>query len=861
MAATEATTPLGSNDTLHRPLGIDRFAGRKEELASLVRWLDEAVAGNPRAVIVQGDEGTGTATLVQQIKAEVRLRGGVMVSAASRDAEVREPYGVCRSLLTALNRFPNPPVRDWRELHNLVPSLAPSGQPKSHAGSQYRLLEELTDFVRAVAARRPLVIVIDEMQWADVTSWDALEHLLGQLDTDRLMVCLTTRPDALQATTQRIDALARHDLSRRLSLSALTRDEVKQWLEAAFHGQTVAREFLAFVYRHTEGNPFFIAQLLHALVEEGTVWHTQNRWEWTPVSELRFPAGLPALVARRVNRFSSSTQAVLGIASVIGREFDISLLAASAAGSEPVVKLALSEALAAGLVRRTFDRNRNGFAFGHDQITEVLFDLVSRERRQHLHRQVAQALERRPGQSVGEFAKHHDLAGNMSAAYRFAHLAAEDSERIYAYAAATGYLHMAARNATGPAELADTRVKLAHLAETAGRFDEVEELCDLAIEWFETQSERERALSLRRMRERARIQLGQPARVALGVLLELETQAKQLGLDHERVAILGLASQVHGRLGEARTAEKVALESVHMAEQIGDPSLLGEALMRLGQTLLSEAPGRARVYYQQALELFQTTGDVRRQAQAYGNIGAAAHLENRVGEATQAYDRSMAVARAAGIPDVWGVGAMNLAVLLLRSGEHDRARELLAEALAAFAAVKHSQYQLHALYNMAHVERELGLWESALKLYEATSPLAQRIGQSDIEIGSMAGFGICGLELGRMEDAWHSLKSLESRMETRPDWFQGRELVEALFVRMSIKAGEIASALSRLSNALALAELADVYSAAWLAAECAEAMDGQERSQIRPYLERFAERARELGYPEMAKRYDALLTV
>ena len=96
------------------------------------------------------------------------------------------------------------------------------------------------------------------------------------------------------------------------------------------------------------------------------------------------------------------------------------------------------------------------------------------------------------------------------------------------------------------------------------------------------------------------------------------------------------------------------------------------------------------------------------------------------------------------------MAAQNLGVLLQKCGEYDRARELFGDALALFAAVKHSEFQLAALYNMAHVERELGLWESAAELYDATIPLAQRIGQSDIEIGATAGAGVCHLELGRI---------------------------------------------------------------------------------------------------------------
>ena len=282
--------PLPHHDALHRPLAIDRFAGRVEEWASLVGWLDEACSGQPRVVSVFGESGTGTATLLRQLEAEVRLRGGLFAMGVSPNAAVRPPYGVWSALLRATHRFPSAPQREWHELHHLEPGLGRPGDSAAPTGSQYRLLGELTEYIRALAAERPLVVVLDEMQFADSTSWDALEHLLSQIDTDRLLVCLAHQPDSAYDTSPHREMLSRHEIAREIVLSRLTRDDVKQWLEAAFHRQQVGREFLAFLYRHTEGNPLFIAQMLRALIEEGAIWHNGTRWEWSPVSELRLPA-------------------------------------------------------------------------------------------------------------------------------------------------------------------------------------------------------------------------------------------------------------------------------------------------------------------------------------------------------------------------------------------------------------------------------------------------------------------------------------------------------------------------------------------------------------------------------------------
>ena len=303
-----------------------------EELASLTRWLDEACSGQPRVVSVFGETGTGTATLLRQLESEVRLRGGLFAMASSPNASVvrrRTACGVrCFARRTAFRarRTASGTSFSTSSRRSEIRATAPRRPEAS-----IRLLGELTEYIRALAAERPLVIVLDEMQWADSTSWDALEHLLSQLDTDRMMICLAHRPDSAYDTSPHRQMLSRHEIARELVLSRLTRDDVKQWLEAAFHRQQVGREFLAFLYRHTEGNPLFIAQLLRALVEDGAIWHNGTRWEWSPVSELRLPASRTELIAQRLGRFSSSTQAVLGTAAIVGREFDVGLLVGAGA--------------------------------------------------------------------------------------------------------------------------------------------------------------------------------------------------------------------------------------------------------------------------------------------------------------------------------------------------------------------------------------------------------------------------------------------------------------------------------------------------------------------------------------------------
>jgi diguanylate cyclase (GGDEF)-like protein len=853
-ASTDTAEPT------HLPLSIERFVGRAEEVRALVRFLEDASTGRPRVVAISGEAGVGKTTLLRQLEPEVRLRAGSLVSGRCHEADVQPPYAPWAEAIAAIRRLDSAPQRAWRELPHLVPTLAGEQPPEAHVGSKYMLLEEIAEYIRLAAAIRPLVVVLDDMQWADSASWDMLEYLVPQLEGERLLICLTIRAEETQGESlERRRRLSRNEMFHEIGLGRLTRDELKQWLEAAFHRQDIGRELLAFLYRHTEGNPLFVVQVLRTLVDEGAIWYNGERWEWRPVSELRLPVGVSDLILRRLSRLSPKSHGILTTAAVIGREFDLDLAIDAGAGTEDELLDAVDEGIRASVLQPSKERGGDRYAFTHGKMAEALRESVNSRRLKKIHERVAQAMERNVPSALAEIATHYDQAGNAEKAHDYAMRAADRARGVYAHQEATDFLRVAERNATSPAQLAEVRVRLAQTAEAVGRYDEAEELCDLAIEWFVGQGDRKRALSLQRMRERLRSLLGQPARRTLEAALALDEEAKDLGLTSERVSLLSLISQAHSRLGERAAAEKIAWECVRMAEGLGDSTLLADALNRLGISIEQDHPTRAAEIYRRALEIYRNAGDYRGQARCHNNLGIAATLQCRWEEAQRELTTAISLGRSAGTPDLWGLAALNLGVVYLKCGEYDRARELYGEALALFAAVKNSERQLYALYNLARLDQERGEHESAAELYDVASSLAQRIGQSDVEIGSLAGAGLSLLRQGKSDAARVAFLSADERMRSRPDWFQGRELVEALSVRIAAEDGRIEDAVRQFDRAIALAEASDLYSAAWLTAACADVLHRHDPAYMRDSVTRYAARVKDLGYNEMSRRYAELL--
>jgi tetratricopeptide (TPR) repeat protein len=885
-----ATAGAAAQATAHLPLGIERFVGRVEEVRSLVRLLEDASSGRPRLVAISGEAGVGKSALLRQLAPEVRLRGGTLVTGRCHEADVQPPYGPWAEVIDALRRRGASPADvAWRELPQLVPSLGGTGPTvvgaaaTGAAGGKYLLLDEIAEFVRAAARERPLVIVLDDVQWADAASWDTLEHLLPQLDDDRVLVCLTIRTEETQGESlERRRRLSRLESFREIVLERLTRDELRQWVEAAFHRQEVGREFLAFLYRQSEGNPLFVVQLLRTLLDEGLVWHSGERWEWKPVSELRLPVGVGDLISRRLGRLSPKAHGVLTACAVLGREFDIDMAVDSGVGSEDDLLDAIDEGVRAAVLHPSTERGGDRYAFTHGLLAESLRESVNARRLKRIHAQIARAMERRSPDAAAEIATHYDRGGDTAGAYRYALLAADRARQVYAHAEGSDFLRVAERNASNAGELAEVRVRRAAIAEATGRYDEAEELCDLAIEWFMAHGVRDRAISLRLVRERVRTLLGQPARATLDSCLALVAEARAIGSElpaiaRDRVMLLRMISQMHGRLGDRAAAERVAWDCVRVAERVGEPALVAASLQRLAVTLERERPEQALEVFHRALDLYRDAGDYPGQASCHNSLGIVHTARGAWAQAELELSTAIALGRTAGTPDVWGLYTLNLGVVFLKVGDHDSARDLFGEALALFAAVRHGERQLYALYNLAHLEHERGDHDAAAELFDVALSLARQVGDSDVEIGAIAGAGLARLERGDVAGATAASREADDALRSRGDWFQGRELVEALSVRAAAAGGALDEARRRFEHAHGLARESDFYSAAWLTARCASALGASAlgasalgasalgaqsapaEDPLAALVRHYAAETRALGYRGLARRYESLL--
>lgn len=569
------------------------------------------------------------------------------------------------------------------------------------------------------------------------------------------------------------------------------------------------------------------------------------------------PTAVRELLTRRLARLSDATREVLTTAAIVGCRFDADLLLATTTRDEETVLDALDEGVRAQVLTACAPDGPTVFEFTHGLLADVLRRSGNPLRMRRIHERVARLLASRPASAPADIATHFDRAGCGPEALSHAMRAADRAMTVYAYDAAATCLTLAARHTSTTVEHAEVAWRQATLDETVGRYEDAERQCEaLLTDHGAGATEIGVARKARRMVQRLRLLRGAPAAEVCANCQQLYEAALAADDQAESVALLMMLSQVHSRLGNDAEAERTANMAVSVARSLGDTALLADAIMREGSAVLTTAPADTVRHYRQALDLFTQRHDRRGQLRCQINIGVACDRAGNHPAAELAYATALEIGREVKATDLTALASMNLGVLLMKLGRFGEATHRFEETLRSATAAHHEPHRLGALYNLAHLARERGDPAGATELYGAAIQLACQLGQLDIHVGATCGIGLAELALGHLAAARAQLQAAQAILNGRQQWFQGRELLVALEVRLQHAAGATDDALRTLRETLAVADRFDSYATVWLAAECAAAVQTADTApdEWQEIIARYTVHARALGYAPLLDR-------
>ncbi|HVF24052.1 MAG TPA: AAA family ATPase, partial [Pyrinomonadaceae bacterium] len=444
LTTTEGAPAVAILDALSR----GRLVGRSDELAEARELWQRAREGRGHAVLLSGEPGAGKTRLAREITIQAAVDGAVVLTGGCYEYEAATPY---LPFVEAFRRWVREEKSDdkLREIlgdnaiqiaklaAEIETRLGPFPERQALGAHEERLLffDAVAQVFSNIARRQSLLFYADDLHWADRGTHWLLGHLLRQLRDERVLIIGAYRETELDRAHPLAKSLVdwnRERLITRIALRRFNEAETSDQLSALL-GENVSGQFAVAVHRETEGNPFFVEEVLKALIEKGSVRRENGHWCRCDMEQLLIPQSVKEAIGNRLDRVSQNCNEVLRVCAILGKVFTFEELAAAVEQNEDTLLDALDEASNAQLIAAG---SSDSFSFTHDKIREVLYEELNPIRRRRLHRHVAEGLKRNCEKfpcAVEKLAHHYIQAGDHEQGLEYAKQAAAEAVRVFAF--------------------------------------------------------------------------------------------------------------------------------------------------------------------------------------------------------------------------------------------------------------------------------------------------------------------------------------------------------------------------------------------------------------------------------------------
>jgi class 3 adenylate cyclase/tetratricopeptide (TPR) repeat protein len=572
------------------------FVGREDEMAELRDAADEALAGHGRLVLMAGEPGIGKTRTAEELATYAQVRGAKVFWGRCHEGEGAPSYWPWVQVIRAYVQGADPVALAWEmgsgaaEIARVVPEVAerigdvPKAPDEEDDQARFRFFEAVANFLGGASSTQPLVLVLDDLHWADEPSLRLLQFLARGTGDAAVLVIGTYRDVELRRDhplSQVLGELAGSQRASRVSLRGLQARDVARYIEMTA-GTEPSQALVETVHEQTEGNPFFVTEVVRLLASEGAL-------ENGAAPSHAIPQGVRDVVGRRLNQLSEDANRALTDAAAIGRVFEGEVLAKVAEMEPARLDAALSEAIAAQLLAQTA---AGRYRFSHALVRETLYEELSAAQRPQLHRRIAEALEQlysadpeRLERHLAELAHHFSesaAVGDPRKAVDYSVRAAKRAFSQVGYEEAAGHLARALEVLDlcepKPEERAALLVALGEAQAKAGKFVPARQTLERAFDATRDLGESDLIC-------RAALGIGYVADV--GGLDERVVEVLEAALDaigpedsDTRARLLGFMAQEHYWVDPQGRSAAFFDEATEMARRLGDERTLGWLLSR-----------------------------------------------------------------------------------------------------------------------------------------------------------------------------------------------------------------------------------------------------------------------------------------
>lgn len=788
------------------------FVGRESGLELINLWWTRAIQGQGRLLLISGEAGVGKTRLMEEFMRLSQEQGGRVLWGNARAVEAIPYQAIVRALRSALPMLAALEIGPlWlAAVSELIPEIRsrrldagtplPTPVHLDPDRDRNRLFEGIARCLEGLARPRPLVLILDDLHWAGAGTARLLEFLARRAPQHRLLILAAYRQDEIPGVHP-LRKLRRHlqadNLITHLALGRLNAQAVHNMIAGISGLGEEAIDLARQLYAVSEGNPFFLSELILDRIEAGDIRMEGGRWQVQKQMPTVLPARMDDAIAGRVTRLDAASKSLAEVAAIIGASFNVELLREVCGWSESKVLDALDVLMDYHLVREATGRGRFDYAFAHHLIQTTLYEHIPVARRRRRHRRVAHVLlslnpQQRDDLAV-ELAFHFERGGEPQQAAGYHLRAARRTLAAYADDEALDSLQQALKLASDPALRYDVialqedvhhrhgtraaqETELSALAVLAGQLHDNDRACDvlrrrirLARSLGQREVEGELVAALKQRAATSGLTTWQAealrAEATYHMLLSQYDSSRVLlkkALWHYRsmddvrgqVTCLCLLAEIAVHQSRFDQVDTLLRQANALVEALDDLALLARTLGTASRAAFTHRDfGASRVLAGQMLALCRTIGDREGEADAHARLAATLARLFQVSRALGHYEKATSLYADMGKRQGQAAVLLNRGMLANTLGRYAEAMAGFRQAELLFAAMHDRRGIASCAINLSAVAIYQGDYRLAQEYASAARALAHTIQIPLFEAAALGNLGEAELKLGEPKRA------------------------------------------------------------------------------------------------------------
>lgn len=746
---------------------IPNFIGRKEELERLRELYQSAANHELQVVLIAGEAGVGKTRLVNEFYSLITRENVQFLKGTCFDTKIPMPYQPFREALAGFierddyygySILRSLPESAKIEILKIIQGLdtkrldITSSMPLDPVQDEYRLFDGIYQIFKKISEKGPIILLLDDIQWADVASLELFSYIVRNGHKDRMMLCLTYRPDEIMDgnVEKGVMASTLHKLSRvhrleRLTLSTFSKDHVAEMLNSIFKPYPCPKKLVDLVFMETEGNPFFVEELLKSLIENKLLEYNDSQIVLKSPETIKLPSSIKALVRDRIEKLPQELQELLVIAGTIGQEFSLKLLSVATGKNEGHIQDILDIGIDSNIIKEDFSASEEKFSFTHCKIKEVLYYSLRESKRERLHHKIAQAMEIVYYSTIEKhyeaIAQHYYLSRNKEKAFIYMLKCARKAKESYATYEAISYFTKTVdiyesfpdeSKQQFSADYPFIALSLGNLYNIIGEYEK-------SLSWLEVAQKHNPDLY--------------EVYISLGELLikkgdyEKALEYFTIGLEkttseHALASIETNMSYVYFRISDFNKSEELAKKAIARLEKQNISLVTAEAYKNLGTVYYAKGMyAQAIHFYSKSLDISIQLNDKRAIANSYNNLGSVYYRKNDYDKALDHLQKCLSIREEIGDKSGIVYSYNNIGNIYYNRGEYENAEKYYLQCLEISTEIGEQAAITASHNNLGNVYLAKEQFNEASTHYFKALEISEKIGEKSSIARGYTGLG------------------------------------------------------------------------------------------------------------------------